>query len=93
MNAPLLAEATRVGSLRARGGNAVPTTPIDTRDEILDNSLVTFEHGQNIVGKRTAGRSAPTTVNSSVRTREYLTTAEIDGGSGSESVCNNASVA
>src|SRR3954447_27036586 len=34
--------------------------------------------GQNIVGKRTDGRSAPTTVNSSVRTREYLTTVEIE---------------
>jgi integrase len=30
------------------------------------------------VGKRTGGRLAPTTVNSSVRTREYLTTAEIE---------------
>jgi integrase len=30
------------------------------------------------VGKRTGGRSGLTTVNSSVRTREYLTTAEID---------------
>jgi integrase len=30
------------------------------------------------VGKRTGGRSAPTTVNSSVRTREYLTAAEIE---------------
>ena len=30
------------------------------------------------MGKRTGGRSAPTTVNSSVRTREYLTTAEIE---------------
>jgi integrase len=30
------------------------------------------------VGKRTDGQSAPTTVNSSVRTREYLTTAEIE---------------
>ena len=45
---------------------------------MIDNSLVIFEHGQNIVGKRTGGRSAPTTVNSSVRTREYLTTAEIE---------------
>jgi site-specific recombinase XerD len=33
---------------------------------------------QNIVENRTGGRSAPTTVNSSVRTREYLTTAEIE---------------
>ena len=30
------------------------------------------------MGKRTRGRSSPTTVNSSVRTREYLTTAEIE---------------
>jgi integrase len=45
---------------------------------MIHTSPVVFEHGQNIVGKRTAGRSAPTTVNSSVRTREYLTTAEIE---------------
>ena len=51
---------------------------VDTREEIIDNSLVVFEHGQNIVGKRTGGRSTPTTVNSSVRTREYLTTAQIE---------------
>jgi hypothetical protein len=37
-----------------------------------------FERGQNIVENRTGGRSAPSTVNSSVRTREYLTTAEIE---------------
>src|SRR5262245_38358200 len=49
---------------------------IDTR--VIDNSLVTFECGQNIVGKHTGRRPAPTTVNSSVRTREYLTTAEIE---------------
>ena len=54
------------------------TTPIDTREEIINNSLVMFERGQNIVGKHTGRRSAPTTVNSSVRTREYLTTAEIE---------------
>jgi integrase len=30
------------------------------------------------VGKHTGRRPAPTTVNSSVRTREYLTTAEIE---------------
>jgi integrase len=51
---------------------------MDTNCSEPDNSLVVFEHGQNIVGKRTGGRSAPTTVNSSVRTREYLTTAEIE---------------
>src|SRR6516164_3399607 len=45
---------------------------------MIENSLVMFERGQNIVGKRTDGRPAPTTVNSSVRTREYLTTAEIE---------------
>ena len=37
-----------------------------------------FECGQNIVENRRGGRPAPTTVNSSVRTREYLTTAEIE---------------
>src|SRR5262249_6295064 len=42
------------------------------------NSLVFLERGRNIVGKRRAGRSPPTTVNSSVRTREYLTAAEIE---------------
>ena len=37
-----------------------------------------LKRGQNIVENRTGSRSAPTTVNSSVRTREYLTTAEIE---------------
>ena len=37
-----------------------------------------FERAQNMVENRRGGRSAPTTVNSSVRTREYLTTAEIE---------------
>ena len=37
-----------------------------------------LKRGQNIVENRTGGRPAPTTVNSSVRTREYLTTAEIE---------------
>jgi type 1 fimbriae regulatory protein FimB/type 1 fimbriae regulatory protein FimE len=36
------------------------------------------KRSQNIVENRTGGRSAPTAVNSSVRTREYLTTAEIE---------------
>jgi len=53
-------------------------TPIDTREEKPHNSPVSSRRGQNIVGKRTGGRSVPTTVNSSVRTREYLTTAEIE---------------
>jgi hypothetical protein len=37
-----------------------------------------LKRGQNIVNNRRRGRSAPTAVNSSVRTREYLTTAEIE---------------
>ena len=37
-----------------------------------------LKRGQNTVENRRGGRSAPTTVNSSVRTREYLTTAEIE---------------
>jgi integrase len=36
------------------------------------------KRSQNIVENRRGGQSAPTTVNSSVRTREYLTTAEIE---------------
>src|SRR5262245_45094297 len=45
---------------------------------MIYNSPVVLKRGQNIVENRTGGRSAPTTVNSSVRTREYLTTAEIE---------------
>jgi len=56
----------------------IPTAPIDTREERLDNSLVVLKRGQNIVENRRGGRSTPTTVNSSVRTREYLTTAQIE---------------
>src|SRR5262249_20347808 len=48
------------------------------REPTCSSSPVSSKRGQNIVGKRTGGRSAPTTVNSSVRTREYLTTAEIE---------------
>src|SRR5215470_3115837 len=42
------------------------------------SSRAELERGQNIVENRRGGRPAPTTVNSSVRTREYLTTAEIE---------------
>jgi hypothetical protein len=45
---------------------------------MIDNSLVVLKRGQNIVKNRRGGRLAPTTVNSSVRTREYLATAEIE---------------
>jgi integrase len=40
--------------------------------------MAVLKRGQNIVKNRRGVRSAPTTVNSSVRTREYLTTAEIE---------------
>src|SRR6266540_2392268 len=63
---------------RLTSGQGWPTTPIDTREEMADNSPVVLKRGHNIVENRTGGRSAPTTVNSSVRTREYLTTAEIE---------------
>src|SRR5207247_8976028 len=52
--------------------------PIGTGREKTDNSLVVLKRGKNIVENRRGGRPAPTTVNSSVRTREYLTTAEIE---------------
>src|SRR5262245_20109212 len=45
---------------------------------MVDNSPVGSKRGQNIVENRRGGRSAQTTVNSSVRTRKYLTTAEIE---------------
>src|SRR6516164_1166671 len=77
--APELTGALRpCGSAHFGPGLAIPTAPIDTREERTDNSPVVFEREQNIVENRTGGRSAPTTVNSSVRTREYLTTAEIE---------------
>jgi type 1 fimbriae regulatory protein FimE len=50
----------------------------DAREEITDSSLVAF-HLQGISMENIAsGEAAPTTVNSSVRTREYLTGAEIE---------------
>ena len=52
--------------------------PADTREEIIDNSPAGSKRGQNIVKKPQGRPVAPTTVNSSVRTREYLTTAEIE---------------
>jgi integrase len=70
------AEAMRVCSLRDRVGPGIPLLRLTL--ERTDNSPVGFERGQNIVGKHMGRWSAPTTVNSSVRTREYLTTAEIE---------------
>ena len=61
-----------------RVARAEPVGLFDLTVQESRNSLVGSKHGQNIVGKRTGGRSAPTTVNSSVRPREYLTTAEIE---------------
>ena len=52
--------------------------PFDTGEEIIDRSLVVLRRRENIVEKRTGGRSAPTTVNSLVRTREYLTGREVE---------------
>jgi integrase len=61
---------------------AAPPDDPATRQTVLrigsDNSLVVSKRGQNIVKNCRGGRPAPTTVNSSVRTREYLTTAEIE---------------
>jgi integrase len=51
---------------------------LDTEEEMLDSSTVTLPSEGNIVGKPTRSRPSPNTVNSSVRTREYLTTAEIE---------------
>jgi hypothetical protein len=70
------AQAVRVGSRRARVGHGYQLLRLTL--EKADNSPVGSKRGQNIVENRTGGWSAPTTVNSSVRTREYLTTAEIE---------------
>ena len=51
---------------------------IATSEEKGDSSLVVLRRRENIVEKRTGGRSAPTTVNSLVRTREYLTGREVE---------------
>src|SRR5262249_2259061 len=61
-------EAVRVGSVHSGGWPWIPTAPIDTGEETP--TPVGFEREQNIVENRRGGRSAPTTVNSSVRTRE-----------------------
>src|SRR5207247_8903513 len=44
-----------------------------TEEETSDSSLVVAPRWGKIVAKRTAGRPAPNTVSSLVRTREYLT--------------------
>jgi len=49
-----------------------------TEPDIMLIRELCSRRGQNIVENRTGGRSALITVNSSVRTREYLTTAEIE---------------
>jgi type 1 fimbriae regulatory protein FimB/type 1 fimbriae regulatory protein FimE len=51
---------------------------IETSEEISDSSLVVLRRRENIVEKRTGGWSAPTTVNSLVLTREYLTGREVE---------------
>src|SRR5262249_17160040 len=66
------------GSLQAAVGHRYRLLRFDTREGRVDNSLVVLKRGQNIVENRRGGRSAPTTVNSSVRTREYLTGREVE---------------
>ena len=64
----------------SRGG-ALPLSrlePFDTEEQRTDSSLVVLRRRGNIVEKRTAGRPAPNTVSSLVRTREYLTGREIE---------------
>ena len=50
----------------------------DTKEQIADSSLVRIAAGADVVENLAANDEAPNTVNSSVRTREYLTEAEID---------------
>jgi integrase len=63
---------------RRRAGKVYPHE-IDIQETHTKHySPVVSKGSQNIVKNRRGGRPAPTTVNSSVRTREYLTTAEIE---------------
>jgi integrase len=50
----------------------------DTREERIDSSPVWFREWRKIVKIRAVRGKAPTTVNSPVRTREYLTVAEVE---------------
>src|SRR5262245_13787410 len=59
-------------------GSAQVLSRIYTEEEIVDSSLVVIRRRRYIVEKRTIGRSAPTTINSLVRTREYLTGREVE---------------
>ena len=68
-------------AIAGRRGGALALSrvlPFDTEEERIDSSLVVLRRRENIVEKRTAGRPAPTTVNSLVRTREYLTGREVE---------------
>jgi integrase len=62
----------------ACSGQGAIDTSVDAREEKIDSSPVVSNVGKNVVENRRGGQSAPTTVNSSVRTREYLTPAEIE---------------
>ena len=54
------AKAKRRCRILLTGWPWIPTAPIDTREEIIDNSLVVFAHGQNIMqNRRAAGRHQP----------------------------------
>src|SRR5262245_30415992 len=50
----------------------------DTSDEITNSSLVAVQQGADVVENLAVNGATPNTVNSSVRTREYLTEAEIE---------------
>jgi hypothetical protein len=51
---------------------------IYTKEEITDSSLVLFDLRGVIMENAAFSQASPTTVNSLVRTREYLTGAEIE---------------
>ncbi len=54
------------------------TLRLTTSEQITHYSLVWFNRRGIPVGKQRTTKAAPTTVNSSVRTREYLTAAEVE---------------
>jgi integrase len=74
----------RVGRSKTGSGRPIlwclaeARTSIDTSGRRTDSSLVAFHLGREVLGNAAISGIAPTTVNSSVRTREYLTEAEIE---------------
>ena len=68
-------------AIAGSGGGAlalIALATFDTEEERTDYSLVVFQQRGKTLENTAIDQMAPTTVSSSVRTREYLTTREIE---------------